>query len=585
MKKVLAMMLAAFILMTALSSCGSKTQESSNTPASTPSNSQNSTDTAPEAVKTADELLRERYEEPVKLNFVLGYMDAEVHEDFTPENQTAVKKLKEDLNIEITYSWIVNNDQYPEKFGAELAAGNLPDMFFVSQTEFEDLYEQGAFADLTQAYELYHNTDIDDVVNFDGRMLESGKRGGKLYGIPWSGGAGGNIFQTYYNLTQLEKVGITSEDQLPKTIDELEALCVALQGVDFDGDGKIGGPVMAASTGIFDAGFGDLTPIFTAYGAYNTGWCDDGTGTLVYAGIEPILKEPLQKLNDWYNKGFFAKDFAAYDVWAPNSPVVADIIAGKYPIVNGQWWIANLPLNQNKDANPDSNWVIGPYLSKDGNRPTIMQSRFVAGNFTVVSKDCKNPEALFKMMQWCIDYEAKINNPEYKKTMSEEEKKEAAQYVQTWLPFRIFAGNSLRDNMFFINNLIAEGKTEFHAESAPKNSEFWPAWDAYLRYKENPNDGTAWGLYFSRLAPNGGLAKHTEVLETYPTRYNEVYVTTPTMVKKLGELTKYRDSTFLSMVIGEIPVSDFDKYVSEWKAQGGDEITRELNEWYKNHNK
>ena len=57
------------------------------------------------------------------------------------------------------------------------------------------------------------------------------------------------------------------------------------------------------------------------------------------------------------------------------------------------------------------------------------------------------------------------------------------------------------------------------------------------------------------------------------------------MVKKLGELTKYRDSTFLSMVIGEIPVSDFDKYVSEWKAQGGDEITRELNEWYKNHNK
>ena len=116
------MMLAAFILMTALPGCGSNTQKSSNTPASTPSNSQNSTDTTPEAVKTADELLRERYEEPVKLNFVLGYMDAEVHEDFTPENQTAVKKLKEDLNIEITYSWIVNNDQYPEKFGAELAA-------------------------------------------------------------------------------------------------------------------------------------------------------------------------------------------------------------------------------------------------------------------------------------------------------------------------------------------------------------------------------------------------------------------------------------------------------------------------------
>lgn len=94
MKKVLALILSAILILSLLAGCGGKPADSSGTPLSTSSNAPgNST---PVAEKTAEELLREPYTEPVKLNFVLGYMDAEVHEDFTPENQTAVKKLKED---------------------------------------------------------------------------------------------------------------------------------------------------------------------------------------------------------------------------------------------------------------------------------------------------------------------------------------------------------------------------------------------------------------------------------------------------------------------------------------------------------
>ena len=47
-----------------------------------------------------------------------------------------------------------------------------------------------------------------------------------------------------------------------------------------------------------------------------------------------------------------------------------------------------------------------------------------------------------------------------------------------------------------------------------------------------------------------------------------------------AELDKLRNNTFLSMVMGETPVSDFDKFVEQWKAQGGDEIAKEVNEWY-----
>lgn len=83
--------------------------------------------------------------------------------DCTPETSTAVKKLKEDLNINLIYDWIVNADQYDEKFGAELAAGNLPDVFMVGPNDFEDLASQGGLADLTEAYETYKCDALDNI--------------------------------------------------------------------------------------------------------------------------------------------------------------------------------------------------------------------------------------------------------------------------------------------------------------------------------------------------------------------------------------------------------------------------------------
>lgn len=62
--------------------------------------------------------------------------------------------------------------------------------------------------------------------------------------------------------------------------------------------------------------------------------------------------------------------------------------------------------------------------------------------------------------------------------------------------------------------------------------------------------------------------------------YDEVYVTTPAMISRQSELNKLRDNTFLAIIMGESPVDYFDTFVKQWKAQGGDEISAEVNEWY-----
>lgn len=50
------------------------------------------------------------------------------------------------------------------------------------------------------------------------------------------------------------------------------------------------------------------------------------------------------------------------------------------------------------------------------------------------------------------------------------------------------------------------------------------------------------------------------------------------MERKWANLDKMEQETFYKIVMGEQPLDAFDKYVSDWKSQGGDEITKEVRE-------
>ena len=60
--------------------------------------------------------------------------------------------------------------------------------------------------------------------------------------------------------------------------------------------------------------------------------------------------------------------------------------------------------------------------------------------------------------------------------------------------------------------------------------------------------------------------------------YSQIYSQTSTMEKKWANLKKKEDEVFLKIIIGEADVDSFDTFVEEWKAEGGDEITKEVQE-------
>ena len=55
---------------------------------------------------------------------------------------------------------------------------------------------------------------------------------------------------------------------------------------------------------------------------------------------------------------------------------------------------------------------------------------------------------------------------------------------------------------------------------------------------------------------------------------------TPTMIERGSDLNKLQEETLLGIIIGEKPLSAFDEFVDQWKSQGGDQMTQEVNEWW-----
>lgn len=56
--------------------------------------------------------------------------------------------------------------------------------------------------------------------------------------------------------------------------------------------------------------------------------------------------------------------------------------------------------------------------------------------------------------------------------------------------------------------------------------------------------------------------------------------TTETMKSKMDYLNKIENQTFNEIIYGNKPLEAFDTFVATWKSGGGDQITKEVNEWY-----
>lgn len=101
---------------------------------------------------------------------------------------------------------------------------------------------------------------------------------------------------------------------------------------------------------------------------------------------------------------------------------------------------------------------------------------------------------------------------------------------------------------------------------------------AIQRYLEGDVDADNWSRYRCRLKGVGLIQSVTEnnkfawVTPIFPE-------TTSTMETNWANLEKLEEETFIKIVTGEIDVeSGFEQFVTDWHAQGGEQIIKEISE-------
>ena len=198
-------------------------------------------------------------------------------------------------------------------------------------------------------------------------------------------------------------------------------------------------------------------------------------------------------------------------------------------------------------------------------------------DYYVLNANCKNPEAVIKLFNLWAQFE----------TEYPEEAKAENGHVWNWVPTTYFDPydiQTLHDNF---NKQIETGDLKTVPEGINGGDiQLWGYAEDYFKWKagEIPYDETnKWGKYLARIDDDFAWGTTEQVVENKEYELNKFYgLATDTMKERKATLNKLTEETYVKMVMGETPISEFEAYADNWLKLGGNEIIEEVNAWYQN---
>ncbi|ULL18538.1 extracellular solute-binding protein [Paenibacillus sp. H1-7] len=470
----------------------------------------------------------------------------------TVESNQYMKYIADKTNINFKILWYASGPDYDQKMKLAVASNDLPDMMIVNEQMFLSLAEANQIEDLSKVYEQYASPLTKELYASTGnKALEKATYKGKLMGIPNISVQADAASMAWIRKDWMDKLGL----QPPKTVDDVISIAKAFVERDPDGNGKADTIGLAGSEGSLSVPFKaqriDFKGFFQAFNAYPSNWIKDSSGKVVYASTLPETKQALGKLREMYASGLIDKEFALRK--DPNQVV----IGGKAGIFFGPWWSGGLIADAIKN-DPKVDFV--PYLIPDakGTVNTLMLP--VSNLYIVVKKGMKHPEAAMVYANTFIAAQRKADPDALKLDFTV-----SAEY---W-PI----GNATYDYADAVERKSDTLKKALNGQTKPEelSPEMKELYDKAMRDKANPKaDLKDWSGYYGYTAPADLLKSNMNKI------YSEYTAVTKTMERKWANLQKLEKETFFKIVMGEQPLDAFDTFVTDWKAQGGDEITKEV---------
>ncbi|OXL84002.1 ABC transporter substrate-binding protein [Paenibacillus sp. SSG-1] len=470
---------------------------------------------------------------------------------------------EKDIGVKITNKWVADISQFKERVKIAIASNDLPDFLPVNATQLKELTEADMIMDLTEIYDQHATEETKKFLTMDGGMqMKTAMIDGKMMGIPSSYNPFNYQF-LFVRTDWLKELGLPE----PKTMDDFLKIAEAFKAKNPGGTKEAFGIAVSKSPFSIETGVTGLRAFLNGYHAYENIWMEDGNGGLMNSDIQPEMKKALAALQDMFKKGLIDPEFSVKD-----TEKAAELIYdGSIGMVFGASWTpAQLAKGAVKDGKVVQEWGVFPIPSID-NKPTLNQIGLGVDEYYVISKQAKHPEGVIRLLnQWIVA----DNHPTEEQKVYGYGKDRVEKGNNYWLLNPLRVGKQFDNNGEILPKAI-ENKDESILETVDQKTRYARA----MQYVDG--DTNMWWEYLIS-GPHGAFSHVPEIQKNKQYLQNKFYgAPTPTMADRQEILTKKRDEIFIKIIMNQVSVDEFDKFVAEWKKLGGDEITKEVNEWYK----
>lgn len=484
-------------------------------------------------------------------------------EDINKNPMTQMAEEKLGIKMETT---LLGGDagNYDTKLRLALTGSEeLPDVFPVYGTQMiADMIESGRVKELNEDIEKYMPARLKEVYDQYPSTYYPVTKDGKIYGIACSP----HLTEGQVMIIRqdwLDNLGL----QAPTNIEEFEKVIKAFTEDDPDGNGKQDTYGFAYSgNDLYNTGWvADPVTIFSAYSGthYPGSWQEDENGELSYGSIHEGNKKALEKMAEWHANKWIFQEAAATGAW----DAMGQFTEGRAGIFIGRPWA----IDSVRDVTTvDPNAVIRAYptLRQDNGDPTY-QAAEVNDGWLMFNKDFNNMEAFFVYLDWLYDAAFGTGDFQYG-------------YLQD------YDYDIVNDEVVFSSELFDPPVTDPFMpgkSTVMKNSPTLNTTDAYVSVSsgKEPEDG-------SEIRAAAAFQTAPDTAEGYviagqhqEEQLSNVFNSAPTatMQKNWEQLQTMEKQVYTNIIYGKESIDAFDKFVEDWKAQGGDDITKEVNEWYK----
>lgn len=487
------------------------------------------------------------------------------------EDNAYVRMTEKELNIDITDEFEANGEDYDRQVSLALSAGELPDMMKIGSLDtLKELYENDLIADLTDVYEEYASDYIKSLYDsYNGRALANVTIDGKIMALPGTSGDNGPSI-AWIRGDWMEELGLNIDEDGDGCIkvEDLETVAKTFMEKNPAGVDNVVGIAFAPwlTSGDPDGTY-SMNSIAYALGAFPKTWMEKD-GSVVYGSTTEEMKQALTVVSGWFQDGILDPQVGTR-TW---DDITALMTNGQCGIAFGTWHIPGWLLNSVYALNDQA--TFEPYVVEDADGMINCKHNDATSGYIVVRKDFSHPELAIQIAN--LFYDTLVNDKTLLETYPE-----VNDYVTNGMdgsarPFNIEINSytSLLDDytemMKGINNELAleDVSTLETRTNIP----------AIQRFLEGDVDADNWTRYYCRVKGVGLLQSVTEndrfawITPIFPE-------TTSTMETNWANLEKLEEETFIKIVTGEVDVeTGFEQFVSDWYAQGGTQIIKEISE-------